>query len=387
MLKFILHIYAFWCILNIINNLKVGFKMEEIKIKGKEPYEVLVGEKIIFKVGELIKQKLNCCCKIVLVCDELVFKLFGDVVVKSLEKAGFLVLIFTLKGEEKSKNFENLNLLYSFLFKNNIKRKDLIVALGGGMVGDFAGFCAATYLRGIKFVNIPTTLLAQVDSSIGGKTAVNLKFGKNLVGIIRSPFLVVCDIFFLKTLSFRMFNSGMSEIIKMASIFSKDLFKILAKEKISNVLEDVIAKSIKIKKDVVEQDEFEKNVRMKLNFGHTVGHALEKALNFKMHHGEAVAVGMCFITKQSLKFGITNFKDYSKLKLLLEKYSLPTETDVNFNLIFENIKADKKIFGDEINFCVMKKIGEGQIISLPILKFKDFLKGEIKFKWKLKLNL
>ncbi len=360
--------------------------MEKIKIKGKEPYEVFVGEKIIFKIGELIKQKLNCCCKVVLICDELVFKIYGNVVKKSLEKTGFLVLIFSLKGEEKSKNFENLIKVYSFLFKNNVKRKDLILALGGGMVGDFAGFCAATYLRGIKFVNIPTTLLAQVDSSIGGKTAVNLKFGKNLVGVIKSPFLVVCDVFFLKTLSFRMFNAGVSEIIKMAAIFSKELFKILAKEEISNVLEDVVVKSIEIKKDVVEKDEFEKNVRMKLNFGHTIGHALEKALNFKIHHGEAVAVGMCLITKQSVKLGITNFKSYLKLKALLEKYSLPVETDVNFNLIFENIMADKKIFGDEINFCVMKKIGEGEIMSLPILKFKDFLKGWRKLKMEVKIK-
>lgn len=349
--------------------------MENLKINCQTAYNVLVGEKIVFKLGKILKEKLPNCFRVVVLTDSLVKKLYGEFIEKILKKSGFLVFVFVLPNKEKSKNFKNVLKFYSFLFKCKISKKDLIVSLGGGMVLDFGGFCAATYLRGINLVNLPTTLLSQVDASVGGKNAINLKFGKNLVGTIRSPFLVVCDVFFLKTLSKRVFNSGVSEIIKYAATFSKELFNILENKNIFNCLEEVVSFCVKIKKDVVEKDEFEKNNRMKLNFGHTIGHALEKIYNYKIQHGEAVSIGMNYITEKSFKAKMTNYDDFLKLQLLLKKYSLPTTTKAPFKKLFKHILADKKIFANKINVCIIKKIGCCEIVSFSLLKFKKFLQG------------
>ncbi len=250
--------------------------MKKLQITGKNSYFVFIGEKIICEVGTILKKSLNFCCKVVVITDDVVYRLYGKIVEKSLKQNGFLVNFFILNEGEKSKNFNNLKATYNYLSDNKITRRDVILGLGGGMIGDFAGFVAATYLRGIKFVGVPTTLLSQVDSSIGGKNGINLSFGKNLIGTITSPFFVLSDVFLLKTLSKRAFNSGVAEVIKYAVTFSKNLYEILNENKIENVIEQIVFESVKIKKSVVERDEFEKNVRMKLNFGHTVGHALEK---------------------------------------------------------------------------------------------------------------
>ena len=348
--------------------------MKKIEIKGKNSYYVFIGEKIIYEIGRIVKNSLNFCCKVVVVTDDVVFKLYGKIVEDSLKRSGFFVYFFILKEGEKSKNLKNLEKIYAYLCSRKITRKDLILGLGGGMVGDFSGFVAATYLRGVKFVSVPTTLLSQVDSSIGGKNGVNLSFGKNLVGTITSPFLVLTDVFFLKTLSKRAFNSGIAEVVKYAVTFSKELYEILNKNKIEDYLEKIVFESVKIKKNVVEKDEFEKNVRMKLNFGHTVGHALEKYYNYRIYHGEAVSIGMCYITEKSFKNGLTRFKDFLKLKFLLRKFGLPTVSNVNFNAIFNNMLSDKKIFGNDVNFCIIKKLWHCEIMSLPINEFEEFLK-------------
>ena len=349
--------------------------MKKVMINSKKPYFVFVGYGIFLRIGPILRNILKKGCKIFIITDELVFNLYGEFLKKNLEKSGFIVFLFILKNEENSKNLDNVGKAYEFLFKFGISREDLIFAFGGGMVCDFSGFVAATYKRGIRLLNFPTTILAQVDSAIGGKNAVNLEFGKNLVGTITSPYLVFCDVFLLKTLSKRDFFSGFAEIVKYSVCFSKSLFRILCEKKIEDFLEEIIFRSIKIKKYVVETDEFEKNVRFKLNFGHTVGHALEKYSEFKMLHGEAVSIGMAYITRCSFKFGFTSFEDFLKLKFILRKFKLPTTTDVSSEDIYKNILADKKIYGTNIKICLIKNLGKSFVFSFPIKKFKEFLKG------------
>lgn len=349
--------------------------MKKIKVQGKKPYYVYVGENLLLNFGIFLKNSLKGSCKIFVVTDSLVFSFYSATLKKSLEGAGFSVFFLVLENKEQSKNFSNLLKIYEQLFKFNMSKEDIILAFGGGMISDISGFCAATYKRGIRLINFPTTLLAQIDASIGGKNAINLEFGKNLVGTIYSPFMVVCDISLLKTLSKREFSSGLSEVVKYAVGFSKELFNILVEKEVETVLEEIIVRSIKIKKEIVEKDEFENNVRIGLNFGHTVGHALEKYYNFEIKHGEALALGMIYITKSSYKAGITKFEDFLKLKFILRKFNLKTVANVDFEDIFKNILADKKIVKGRINFSVIKNLGELKIMSLPIFQFKDFLRG------------
>lgn len=349
--------------------------MKKIKVEGEKPYYVYIGENLLLNFGEFLKNNLKESCKIFVVTDNLVFSLYSDILKKSLEEAGFSVFFLVLENKEQSKNFSNLLKIYEQLFKFNMSKEDIILSFGGGMISDISGLCAATYKRGIRLINFPTTLLSQVDASIGGKNAINLEFGKNLVGTIYPPFMVFCDIALLKTLSKREFYSGFAEVIKYAVGFSKELFNILVKKDVETVLEEIIYRSIQIKKEIVEKDEFENDVRVGLNFGHTVGHALEKYYNFKIKHGEALALGMVYITKSSYKAGITKFEDFLKLKFILRKFNLKTVTNVDFEDIFKNVLADKKIVKDRINFSVIKNLGELKIMSLPIIQFKDFLRG------------
>lgn len=349
--------------------------MKKIKVNSKNSYFVYIGDNIFSNIGSILKKALKINCKIFIITDELVFNIYGRMLEENLKRYGFSVFSFVLKNEEKSKNLENVKRAYKFLFKFKVSRKDLIFAFGGGMICDFSGFVASTYQRGIKFLNFPTTLLSQVDSAIGGKNAVNLEFGKNFVGTIYSPSFVFCDVFLLKTLSKRDFFSGFSEIVKYAVCFSKSLFKVLVEKDVFSSLEEIIYGSIKIKKEIVEVDEFEKKDRIKLNFGHTVGHALEKYSGFKMLHGEAVSLGMVYITKCSYKAGLTKFEDFLKLKFILRKFKLPTVMNAPFEDIFQNILADKKIFGGYIKVCIIKNIGRSFIFSFSIEKFKEFLKG------------
>lgn len=348
--------------------------MEDVFVCSKNSYNIIVGENLLKNTGYLIKKNINNFgSNIAIITDRLVFKIYGEILRKSLVKCGFSVFIFTIPNKESSKNFSTLLGIYNFLAQRYITKKDVIIALGGGVVGDVSGFVACTYLRGIRYINIPTTLLSQVDSSIGGKNGVNLSDYKNLIGTIYSPSLIICDISLIKTLTEKVFLSGLGEVIKYAAIFSKELFNILCSQDIYSNIKDVIVRCIKIKKNVVQIDEFEKNIRTKLNFGHTVGHALERYYSNRISHGEAVCVGMCYITEKSFKAGITSFYSFLKLKSLIKKYKLPTSLKFNFEDVFNNILKDKKIFGNVIKICVIKKIGHSTILTMPVLKFRRFL--------------
>lgn len=337
--------------------------MKTININtSSKNYNIFVGKNILPQCGNIINS-LGFSGKIMVVTDDCVAKLYLDMVKNSLSDSGFDTFDVVLPNGEEHKNMDSIMTIFKALQESGINRKDMIVALGGGVIGDMAGFAAATYLRGIKYVQIPTTLLAQVDSSIGGKTGIDLEFGKNLVGAFLQPEAVIADTDTLKTLDEKNIACGMAEVIKSA--FIKDVNLLEELENSSDFDEDVenfIISAMCIKKGVVEIDEFEKHDRMLLNFGHTLGHAIEKLMNFTgISHGQAVAVGMSLITK--------NEQVKNRLDAVLQKYNLMTTTDIPVKDLISAAFNDKKVVGDGINIVVVDEIGNAQIKKITFEEF------------------
>ena len=259
------------------------------------------------------------------------------------------------------------------MIEDGVTRDDVDVAFGGGVVGDIAGFVAATYLRGVKFIQIPTTVVSQVDSSVGGKVGVDLPAGKNLVGAFYQPKLVLIDIAFLRTLETRYFFDGFAEIVKYGCIYDKELFSKLEnivkedhlRKNLMDNMEDIVYRSCEIKKEVVEKDEKESNLRMILNFGHTIGHAIEQYYNFEKHsHGEAVSIGMIDIVNIGEKLGITKKDEIIRIQKLLERLKLPITDNYPIDKITDIMKRDKKSKSDGISFIFLKEIGKVEIIKM-----------------------
>ncbi len=326
-------------------------------------YEILIKSGIINSIGEEISNIYEGN-KIALITDENVDEFYGDIVKESLEDNDFKVLKVVLKPGEGSKSIESLMKLYNELLDFKLNRGNLIIALGGGVIGDLAGFCAATLLRGIPFVQVPTSLLAQIDSSIGGKVAIDLPRGKNLIGNFYHPRAVYIDPQVLKTLDMRYVNDGLGEAIKYGLIKDKWLFEkfesIESYEALFEHIEDIIYKCCSIKKHVVEHDEKDKRERMILNFGHTIGHAIEKLENYKgVSHGEAVAIGMYSIALRCEELNICKDGVANRIKSLLDKFNLPysfqgkTRGD-----IIDAISVDKKTIGNFINLILIEDIGK-----------------------------
>lgn len=323
-------------------------------VKASTRYQVIIGQDILRNTGSEISRIIPKC-KAAIISDTNVFPLYGKTVRESLENAGFSVSEYIFPAGEKSKNLSTYAKILDFLSKETLSRKDIIIALGGGVVGDMAGFCAATYLRGIKYVQIPTTILAACDSSVGGKTAVDLDCGKNLVGAFHQPSLVICDTKCFETLDKRQISCGFSEIIKYGMISDKKLFDSLLCDKAD--IEEILSVCVKIKSGIVERDEKESGERKLLNFGHTLGHAVEKHSDFSLTHGDAVAVGMMMICeiceKTKLCENVTE-----PLKKLLEKYSLPLQYKISKEEILKLVLNDKKADSDSITLVVPEKIGK-----------------------------
>lgn len=304
--------------------------------------------------------------KIFILTDKNVDKYYGTRVLNNLTGLGYQVKKVVLKPGEETKSFLTLPLIYNELLDFKFNRSDLIITLGGGVIGDLGGFVASTYLRGVAFVQIPTTLLAQVDSSVGGKVGVDLDKGKNLVGSFYHPKKVIIDSEVLNTLTDRVFNDGMAEVIKYGCIKDDEFFRNLMNYKnraeVMNNIENIIHNCCKIKKDVVEKDEKDIGERMLLNFGHTIGHAIEQYYNYKKYtHGEAVAIGMYEITKLSERLKLTNLGSSEIIKEILEQYKLPYELDIDIMNIIETIELDKKNIGKNLNLIFIKEIGESFI--------------------------
>ena len=293
--------------------------------------------------------------KLFLITDENVDAIYRDNLYNNLSGLAFEYLV--LPAGEKTKSLEMLGKIYSSLADAKITRADTIIAFGGGVIGDITGLAAATYLRGVNFIGIPTTLLSQVDSSVGGKVAIDLPQGKNLVGSFYPPKKVIIDTEFLKTLPERVFNDGMAEVIKYACIKDAELFDILCGE-ISNRMDEIVYTCLDIKRKIVEADEFDRGERMILNFGHTFGHAVEKIYNYETYtHGEAVAIGMAKITEATQNMGYTKNGTLEKLKNLLVKYNLWFEDfEYDADEVMDIICLDKKSCSSHINYIFIKEI-------------------------------
>lgn len=353
--------------------------MTTIPVKTGRAYNVLIENGIIASCGQHIKSVSNAM-RVMVISDSNVLPIYGSKVTESLKAAGFSnVFTYAFTAGEQSKKLSTINEIYTTLAENSFTRKDLIVALGGGVTGDMAGFAAATYLRGIDFVQIPTSLLAQVDSSVGGKTGVDISAGKNLVGAFWQPILVVIDPLALNTLPEKFFKDGMGEVVKYGCIKSYKLFELLENSNPKENIEQIITECISIKRDVVEEDERESGVRMHLNFGHTLGHSLEKLYGFtQLTHGEAVAIGMAIITKASEANGLTAKGVYNRIVDLLEKLGLPYTDNYSIEEIIKNCSNDKKSAGTYINLVLIEDIGEAYVKKIEKTDLNSFFSCKSK---------
>ena len=333
---------------------------------AKINYDILVSSGLIKESGKLVKEVLRGK-RALIVTDDIVDKLYTKIVKESLERENIITSVCVLQNGETNKNIESIYNIYSALAKNELSRKDIIIALGGGVIGDMAGYAAATWMRGIDFVQIPTTLLACVDSSVGGKTGINIKEGKNLVGAFHSPRLVIMDSDVLNTLPKREFNAGMAEVIKHAFLFDKKLLKYLENNNNNFDMDFILKRNCELKGHIVEIDYKEKKERMFLNFGHTIGHSVENAAGYGvLLHGEAVAIGVIFAIEYGIKKNITKDKSLlERAKNIFAKFSLPTEIPSNINLK-DAIKLDKKRSNDEINFVFLEDIEKPLINKVSI---------------------
>ncbi len=348
--------------------------MKKIDVHSSKEYSIYI-ENGLWKKGEFTKliKEVSKAKKIMLVTDDIVLDLYGYTINEILTDDGFDVSIFDIPNGEESKNLKNYSELMECMCAEKFTRSDMIIALGGGVVGDLAGFAAATYQRGIDFVQIPTTLLACVDSSVGGKTAVDLEHGKNQVGAFKQPNLVIIDPFFLKSLPKEQVSAGAAEVIKYAMIEDEEFFESLKNTPIEEQYEEVIAKCVDMKREFVENDEFDTGVRMMLNFGHTVGHAIEAASGYKILHGEAVAMGMDAVTKACEKMNICEEGTYKRLNDLLGQYNLKRPIPYGIDELFEHMKTDKKNAGGKTRLIVPTKVGHCEIKEIDTGELKNFL--------------
>ena len=344
--------------------------MEKLHINlDEKSYDIFIERGIFEEVGKYIS-KIYKKKKIVVVTDTNVDKLYGDKLIENLKNSGYTASKVVFDAGEESKNFDTLTEVYEKIIDAGIKRGDLLVAFGGGVVGDLAGFAASTIYRGLDFVQIPTTLLAQVDSSVGGKVAVDTSRGKNLVGSFYQPKMVIIDPELLKTLEEREVRSGMAEVIKYGAIYDNEFFDyLMKKENLKTSMEDIekiIKRCCEIKAKVVEIDELDLGLRMILNFGHTLGHAIEKYYNYgKYTHGEAISIGMYEITKLGERLGITKIGESEKIKEILKKYELPIEDNVKLEDLIEIMKTDKKNISGILNFIFLSEIGKVEMKKVP----------------------
>lgn len=332
--------------------------MKKLTVNVGKSYDILIEKGILQNAGEYVKTVSNAN-KICLISETNVYPIYGDKIKKSLEDAGYQVYTFIFEAGEASKKPATVIEMVEFMAQNELTRKDLVVALGGGVTGDMAGFAASIYLRGIDFVQIPTSLLAQVDSSVGGKTAVDLPQGKNLCGAFHQPILVLIDPNTLDTLSPHFFSDGLAEAIKMGCIKNASLFDKIKNQDAHDIIDEIIYECDALKAGVVERDEKENGERALLNFGHTAGHAIEKLHNFTtISHGEAVGIGMVLISKAGEANGITKSGTADEIAEVLKKYNLMTSDSHALADIVTAMNADKKRTATAINFTLIRSIGD-----------------------------
>jgi len=329
-----------------------------VRINVRDGYDVMIGSGLIKDAGSLAKNVIKPC-RIAVITDSIVEQLYLESVKMSFKNAGFDVVSFSFPAGEESKNMATLSDILEFLAENDITRSDCLVALGGGVVGDITGFAAGVFLRGIKFIQIPTTLLAAVDSSVGGKTAVDLKSGKNLAGVFLQPKLVLCDTDTMSTLPEDILSCGVAEAIKTGVLFDIELFEIFERDGVNTEnLPLIIERCVMHKGRVVEADEFDRGERQLLNLGHTVGHAIEKCSSYSILHGHAVAMGMAMIARASERLSLCDEPMAKRIEAALIKNGLQINAPFSSEELSSAALSDKKRKGIDISFVIPKKIGE-----------------------------
>lgn len=350
-------------------------KTVKVTTKSKE-YPVYIGDGLLDNAGELAANIIGVC-KAAIITDDTVDRLYSKRLEDSLKSSGFETVKFVFSHGESSKTTDTLVSVLNFLAENRLSSADAVFALGGGVTGDLAGFAASIYLRGIKLVQLPTTLLAMVDSSVGGKTAVDLNCGKNQVGSFYQPYLVICDSKTLITLDTEQTANGYAEIIKYGVICDREMFSLLKEGTLSD-LTDIIVRCVEIKRDIVSSDERDTGIRRLLNFGHTFGHAIEKYSGFTVNHGYAVSMGMMIMTKACAALGICGRTCVSELTEILMQYNLPVKTDYPADELFDIVLSDKKRSSDSITLVIIEDIGKCTLKSVPISEVLNYLmKGTV----------
>lgn len=343
--------------------------MKTIQVHASRQYDVCIGKNILKDIGEHIRSLFGPDTRIAVVTDDTVDRLHGEALEGALDEIDFVKFVFP--AGEASKSIATYSALLEFLARHQLTRTDAVLAFGGGVVGDLAGFAAATYLRGIPFIQVPTTLLAAVDSSVGGKTAVDLGAGKNLCGAFWQPHLVLCDYTLLDTLSDEIFADGMAEVIKYGVIRDTALFQRLH-QPVRPDPEDVIAACVAIKRDIVEADEQDRGVRALLNFGHTAAHGIELCSDYQISHGRAVAQGMVIASRGAWKLGLCQGDIAQRLCDLLSLHQLPTCCDFSPRQLAQAALSDKKRSGDTITLILPEEIGRCVPYKIPVSHLEDF---------------
>ena len=363
--------------------------MEKLIVAARDKnYEIAIKTGLSKELPAIFKEKYFGK-RLAIVTDSNVYPLYGKEFSEKLKKEGFEVELIVFQAGEQSKNLSTLESIYTKLADSAFTRSDAIVAFGGGVVGDMAGLAAATFLRGLGYIQIPTTLLAMVDSSIGGKVAVDMPQGKNLIGAFYQPDAVFTDPKFLETLSGSQFSNGMAELLKHGFIRDAGLYNVLVsgdfnRNDLKHKMDELIYNSCLIKRDVVEEDEFDNGVRQVLNFGHTIGHAIERVQNYSgLSHGEAVSIGMALITEMTEKMELTRKGETEKIKLALKKYGLPVKLpSLNTNDLVKAIALDKKNRSGKITIAYIEEIGSGKLIDMNLTelegKIHEILKDHIE---------
>ena len=348
-----------------------------IQVHTTPAYDVAIGGGLLHTCGQSLR-KVLAPCHVAVITDSTVASLYLDAVCTSLREAGFTVSFYVFPAGEANKTMNTLAEILEFLAERRLTRTDCIVALGGGVTGDMAGFAAAVYLRGIRCVQIPTTLLSAVDSSVGGKTAIDLRAGKNLAGAFLQPTAVLCDTDCLASLPADVFADGAAEAIKTGILCDESLFSLFETGRLETEPAQVIARCVAYKAGVVERDEKEQHERKLLNLGHTVGHAVEKCSGYTIAHGHTVAIGLAIIARASEKLGWTEEPIADRIVTCLLKNSLPTHTEYSATELAHAASADKKRAGNDITLVIPRKIGVCELKKVPVAELLPIISAGLE---------
>lgn len=350
--------------------------MQTVIVNASTAYPVHIGSGLLDRAGALITASTGSrTCAVI--TDTTVEKLYAARVCRSLQDAGVTVRLYAFPAGERSKNIAVYGEMLEFLAENKLTRSDFVVALGGGVAGDMAGFAAATYQRGVDYIQMPTTLLAASDSSVGGKTAIDLAAGKNLAGAFHQPKMVICDTDTFQTLPEEDFSGGMAETVKHALIADAGFYRFLMEEPVRERIGDVVRRNVEIKASVVGEDEFERGRRKILNFGHTLGHAIEKNSGFTVPHGHAVAMGMVLAARAAERLGYSPAGTLDAVLAACRRFQLPVQCPYTAPQLFAAAVSDKKRSGGSIDVVVLEEIGRAGTVRMDLEGLRRFTEAAL----------